>query len=361
MSFIKICRDEANSNFGRLLESGVPWTRVSRQCMVQRGRAKLGRASAVHVTPDKIQDESKVVELEKAYECSCCGSRVLHGLWKCPKFISLHVDERCAFVKQGKYCFCCLKTGHLAKECTGKFHCRECGLSHDSLLHTVKRVLDVRKDDTMITNATAVCRSEIDSSEGKDGVECKGSSRPRTRLKVFPVEVVNEQSGHARKVLAFLDGGADCHLIRCNLYDELGLIGDPVKSKIGLADGTSTVEETYDTNLLVRGLGNAEAAGNYELTSVIVKEELADVGTSAPTPEDFERNAHLVGVEIPFLERDKIDLIIGLNARILHEIHDKREAGSDQLCAGRCVLGWFLYGNDATVDHMEESNWIRSA
>ena len=88
---------------------------------------------------------------------------------------------------------------------------------------------------------------------------------------------MNEQSGHARKVLAFLDGGADCHLIRRDLYDELGLKEDPVKTKIGLADGTTAVEETYVTNLLVRGLGDAAAAGTFELTSVIVKEELADV------------------------------------------------------------------------------------
>ena len=172
---------------------------------------------------------------------------------------------------------------------------------------------------------------------------------------------MNEQSGHARKVLAFLDGGANCHLIKRDLYDELGQKKDPVKSKIGLADGTSAVDETYVTSLLVRGLGDAAAACKYELTSVIVKEELADVGTSAPTPKDFERNAHLVDVEISFLERDKIDLIIGLNARILHEIHDKREAGSNQLCAGCCVLGWFLYKNDAAVDHMEASDWTRSA
>ena len=70
----------------------------------------------------------------------------------------------------------------LAKECTGKFQCKECGLSHNSLLHTGKRVQDIRKDETkcntMITNATAVCKSEIDSSEDKDGGECKGPSRP---------------------------------------------------------------------------------------------------------------------------------------------------------------------------------------
>ena len=39
-----------------------------------------------------------------------------------------------------------------------------------------------------------------------------------------------------------------------------------------------------------------------------------------------------------------------MNTGILHEIHDEREAGLDQLCAGKRVLGWFLYGNNCTVD-----------
>ena len=48
MNFIKIFRDEANSNFDRLLECCVPETWVSRQRVVQRGRTKLGRASVCH-------------------------------------------------------------------------------------------------------------------------------------------------------------------------------------------------------------------------------------------------------------------------------------------------------------------------
>ena len=39
-----------------------------------------------------------------------------------------------------------------------------------------------------------------------------------------------------------------------------------------------------------------------------------------------------------------------MNARILYEIHDKREAGPDQLCVEKSVFGWFLYDNDCTVD-----------
>ena len=156
-------------------------------------------------------------------------------------------------------------------------------------------------------------------------------------------------------VLAFLDGGADCHLVTRQLFDELGLKGQEVKSKIGLANGSISIEDTHMTDLLVRGLDGSES---YKLTSVIVKEVLADVSSSAPTAGDFERNPHLSDVEIPVIERDQIDLIIGLNARNLHEIHDKKEAGPDQLCAGKCLLGWFLYGNDCTASLEKEKRHV---
>ena len=149
-----------------------------------------------------------------------------------------------------------------------------------------------------------------------------------------------------KEILAFLDGGADCHLIRKELFKELGLKGEAIQSRIGLANGSTSVKNTFTTGLLVSGLDGVEF---YELSSAIVTGTLADVSASAPCLEDFDRNSHLVDVEIPVIQRDQVDLIIGLNARILHEIHDRREAGPDQLCAGKCVLGWFLYGNDCTV------------
>ena len=69
-----------------------------------------------------------------------------------------------------------------------------------------------------------------------------------------------------------------------------------------------------------------------------------------PALEDLERNPRLKDIEIFIKQKDRIDLIIEMNARILHEIHDKRGAGPDQLCAGKSVLGWFLFGNDCNVD-----------
>ena len=125
--------------------------------------------------------------------------------------------------------------------------------------------------------------------------------RPRTRLKVLPVPVKNKETGRELEVLAFLDGGADCHLMTRQLFEELGIIGKPIKSHIVLANGSSSVEETVMVDLLVGGVGYSEL---HELSPVIVKNKLADVSSSVPTPEDIIRNPHLEDVEIPMIEKN---------------------------------------------------------
>ena len=71
------------------------------------------------------------------------------------------------------------------------------------------------------------------------------------------------------------------------------------------------------------------------------------MSSSAPTVGNSKKNPYLSDADIPVIERDQIDSIIGLNARNLHEIH--KEAGSDQLCAGISLSEWFLYEIDCTA------------
>ena len=94
--------------------------------------------------------------------------------------------------------------------------------------------------------------------------------------------VKNLETGTFCEVHAFLDGGADCHLITKQLFQELGLSGDPVKSCSGLANGSITTEDTLMSKLLVLGLGYSDF---YELSPVNVKESLADVSSSIPIPD----------------------------------------------------------------------------
>ena len=260
------------------------------------------------------------------------------------------MQERRATAKSLQLCFCCLRQGHRFKVCTSKYHCRHCNQPHNTLLHIEKSPFLESHAEEKVPSSSVANNSKVNSSVVATLVH---ENRPCTRLKVLPVLVKNLVTGASCEVHAFLDGGAEYHLITKQLFEELDLSGDPVKSCIGLANGSVTTEDTLMSKLLVRGLGYSDF---YELSPVIVKESLADVSSSIPIPDDINRNPHLAGITINVIEKTRIDLIIGLIARILHEIHKKREAGSDKLCAGRCLLGWFLYGNDDTIEQKSGSN-----
>ena len=324
--------------------------RINKDQVGQRTKTRFGRANVSLAGPADANVKRHSTNIYRGdSKCPCCEETENHDLWKCQKFLGLQVQERRAIVKEGQYCFSCLKLGHQAKVCTSKFRCKECGLPHNTLLHVTKNPSEESKREpreTVVGCATAACKSEVTTMQASIKRSGRMLARPRTRLEVLPVRAKNGETSMEKEILAFLDGGADCHLIRKKLFEELGLKGEAVQSRIGLANGSTSVENTFTTDLFVSGLDGVEF---YELLSTIVTETLADISASAPCLEDFDRNPHLVDVKIPIIQRDQVDLIIGLNARILHEIHDRRKAGPNQLCAGKCVLGWFLYGNDCTV------------
>ena len=347
--FIKTCRDEANSNFGRILETVGHGEKI-----FFKNKIKTGRSNAVHMHEivSQVPEKQREVKSEKILEaskrvCPFCSER--HGVWKCQRFLNLSMQERRATAKSLQLCFCCLRQGHRFKVCTSKYYCRHCNQPHNTLLHIEKSQSAESHAEEKAPSSGVANKSKVNSNVVATLVH---ENRPCTRLKVLPVLVKNLETGASCEVHAFLDGGADCHLITKQLFEELGLSGDPVKSCISLANGSVTTEDTLMSKLLVRGLGYSDF---YELSPVIVKESLADVSSSIPIPDDINRNPHLAGITIPVIEKTRIDLIIGLNARILHEIHEKREAGSDKLCAGRCLLGWFLYGNDDTIEQKSGS------
>ena len=71
-------------------------------------------------------------------KCGLCNE--YHSLHKCPVFLSYEVSRRLKYVKEGKGCTNCLKSGrHTCSNCPSTYTCRHCKLKHHSLLH---------KDDT---------------------------------------------------------------------------------------------------------------------------------------------------------------------------------------------------------------------
>ena len=357
LAFIERCKLEASSTFGRLLEA----THSSERGNIQgkkfaKGRVKSAQIHAVHLQntnavktdnkspnkePRSDQYESKVCE---------CGKPARHALWKCSRFKELAVEERWAITKSQRHCFNCLASGHLSKNCKSKQRCLQCGGVHHSLLHRQREAKEDNDNNDMKDNAQPVVNAVLPVLANDEVTTAQVTSRvrSRTRLKVLPVRVTNMQTRTYQDVFALLDCGSDTHLVSKDLYDALALNGKPVCSRLCMADGNTRISDTYETSFEVRGINETES---FVLTDVHVVNKLSDLRTSMPKEIDFEHYPHLSDIDMPIIERDKVDLLIGLNYRLLHEIVEKRDAGEDELCAGRSVLGWFLYGRDKFADN----------
>ena len=73
-------------------------------------------------------------------KCAVCPSN--HLVPSCPEFMSLSMDKRGEMVKEKRFCFRCLGTGHIASECrsteaSGKGGCKS---RHHSSMHWVPRI-----------------------------------------------------------------------------------------------------------------------------------------------------------------------------------------------------------------------------
>lgn len=66
-------------------------------------------------------------------KCIMCENN--HSLYKCPKFLTLSVQDRIDFVKKHKLCYNCLSNAHGVRACKSKYNCLKCKKRHSALLH----------------------------------------------------------------------------------------------------------------------------------------------------------------------------------------------------------------------------------
>lgn len=98
-------------------------------------RLEVMRDFLEHVYERKLDThKSKIEDSEKRIKCHLCGER--HGL-KCEAFAALSREERVEFVKDKQLCFNCLKAGHIAAEC--RRQACKCGERAHFRIHECKK------------------------------------------------------------------------------------------------------------------------------------------------------------------------------------------------------------------------------
>ena len=350
IEFIDHSQRLASSRLGRLMKA-------SKDKVASRSTGwSKARPIRAHVVQMDIREESKASEpakrakdSQRLRKCVACET-ANHGLWQCQKFVSDSLEKRKSLVRQKRLCFNCLGSGHGVKNCPSKARCRTCGESHHTLLHPSteqstastmqKQETSDESGNSKNTSSNVVTHASTGNSYSANAFQ---ERRARNRLQVLPVVLNNPSTGANTKTWALLDTGADTHLLTRDLFDELGLKGQPVHSKLQLADGDVKTFHSLETRCVVH---DCNGDNPFVLEEVRVIDELPDLTGSIPTISDVLCNEHLFGLEMPVIDKGKVELLIGTGAPELHVFSEIRHGGEAKLWAGKSPLGWVLFGPD---------------
>jgi len=79
---------------------------------------------------------------------------------------------------------------------------------------------------------------------------------------------------------------------------------------------------------------------------------------SMPSDVDVQRYEHLSGVEIPIIDEERVELLIGTSAPELHVFTEVGKGDSTKPWAGKTPLGWVLFGCDQERSDEVQTNQV---
>ena len=279
------------------------------------------------IAPDgfssNVATTSKEVSTElKCLLCSTAG----HGLKNCPAYLRLSLHDRWEKLKSLRACFICLKTRHLARDCTAS-HCEVCSGPHHKTIHNYANKGTRNPADTPNPNPNPILSGPAGDTNGPK----------RCYLPIVKSKIVN--GSNRAEVTTILDSGSELTIITPKYYELLKLKGIPTNVSIIGAGGVTTtlrtklvefyVEDNLGVSTLVEGVVLQKACGKaLPLDPTVIKE--------CKTRYKIDESKLVT-------EGGKIDLLLGMSVPNLHrQLHVEEMSNGLNIWYtrfGPCVVG----------------------
>ena len=298
----------------------------------------------------------------------CKGS---HGLWSCPQFKKLPVQERWEKIKSTLHvCFWCLASGHRMEDC--KFD-RPCGIDgcmvmHHRLLH--KRGRDEKRNTYMTQNVDEMThdssgngdkdktKTEQGTSTGNTDVQRSGDkiTQPQTQLTqqtmmVSPdeatyialrtVPVIVKNGDKSIQVNALMDDASNISYVSEALVQALQLTEKPEEVNVKVIAGK---EIPINTSVVEITLGSVDG-------QIVRKAEAQTLKSITGDMQVIDWNKckskwpHIAGINFPvYGKRTTVDVLIGGNFVELHYSKKDIKGGIGEPIARLTPLGWTCLG-----------------
>ena len=250
-----------------------------------------------------------------------------HFIGRCYKFKKIKRDEKLDVIKSKNLCYCCLKSGHGTKECEKR--CVKCDKKHHVLIHEDSVRSGTSHDQSKQDKSTAATESVTLSTSALKNDAAFGALPVRVRL-----------NNKEKLVVALIDSGSNTTLVRRALVDELGITGDKAAPvAVHTMNGPALQNDQIVCKL--------ELLSDDRSSSVLIDEAMTVPAIPVRAVVDgkaFNEWPHLRDLELPYIPRIKIDIIIGTDCPEMHRSLEERHAGRKDPIARRTPLGWIVLG-----------------
>ena len=300
---------------------------------------------------EKFHNPTQMLTVEAHASCPFCKEKnatVKHPPWACQTFMGFTPKERCAAVSRVGVCYNCLSPRHQLRACTSSRRCKNCNMTHHSLLCYAPRGAGSRSEQgspqqVRRWQSAVQTTSPSDPNSGAPASTQMTASIRNTPgnvlLQVCEAKVSNPVSGASRTAFVLFDSGATHSWITKELAETLRL---PTMSKTQFTlqtfGGVSTLTDSFRVSC---ELANPGSPGT---TVAFLPRTTENITQPIQQKADLPLPDHLA--DLPALppydgRRHKIDLVIGADFYFSFMTGEVRKGYPTGV---NTVLGWVLLG-----------------
>ena len=277
-------------------------------------------------------------QLSVSRKCHCCRS-VNHRLQRCPDFGLKTLSERWQFVESNaNVCQQCFGS-HLKSSCRSTYSCRECGKKdhHTMLCRNPRQTTEIAPEDST-GNDFNKSTSHVSSTSAT-------AHDAPVYVRVVPLSITSS-SGSTAMIYALLDSGSNKTICTVRLAQLLQLnLATKPGCKLNL-EGVHGVKEINAKEISFSIRGTGDNCKKFSIENVPCVRTLPSHVRSLPSSSITKQHPHLADIKFPAVSEEGIDLIIGTDNELLHQVIESRVSPDSKLYGYLTPLGWVLSGND---------------
>ncbi|XP_065084850.1 uncharacterized protein LOC135707056 [Ochlerotatus camptorhynchus] len=249
-------------------------------------------------------------------KCPSCTE--VHGLHTCPAFQKMSLSSRESFLRAQSLCRNCLKRGHLARDCSSKFSCRNCKARHHTLLCFKGEGRSSRNGSPEKANSGKTGNRNDSSFDPKAAnaasVETASSNTaqlPTSQvLLATAVVVIEDNQGSRYPARALLDSGSECNFISEGLSQLMKVASQKVDISI-LGIGQSGTRVTRKIQAVVK---SRVSSYSRPMDFLVLPKVTACLPTSTVQANGWDIPADIELADPEFFRSRKVDLVMGIQA-----------------------------------------------